>query len=349
MRRFLQVPLEWWGVLGGLALATSVALVPSGDGQAAAKEESPQPAQHKAYTEKVPGSDVKFDMVPIPGGSFDMGSPKGEAGRSADEGPQHPVKIQPFWMGKTEVTWDEYDIYRKENGVEEPKQNDERLKANADAITGPTPPYADETFGHGRDGHPVLCITHHAAMEYCRWLSVKTGKPYRLPTEAEWEYACRAGTKTAYFFGDDPKKLGDYAWFADNSEEQTHEVGTKKPNPWGLYDMYGNVAEWCLDSYKKDVYADSPANKVTLEPVLLPTANRFPNVARGGSWADEANRCRSATRRASDKSWIKRDPQRPQSIWWLTDAEFVGFRIMRPVEELPRLKGLRSKVTTASK
>src|SRR5207245_1517473 len=125
----------------------------------------------------------------------------------------------------------------------------------ADAVTRPTPPYADETFGFGRNGHPVICVTHHAAMEYCRWLSLKTGKTYRLPTEAEWEYAARAGTASAYFFGDDPKQLGEYAWYAANAEDVTHEVGKKKPNPWGLYDIYGNVAEWCLDTYKKDCYA----------------------------------------------------------------------------------------------
>jgi len=285
MRSLSQVPLGWCVLVAGVGFAVATVLLPSAGRQAVAREASPRPGNHKAYTETIPGSKVKFDMVPVPGGTFEMGSPKSEPGRSDDEGPQHPV----------------------------------------------------------------LCITHHAAMEYCRWLSAKTGKTYRLPTEAEWEYACRAGTKTAYFFGDDPKKLGDYAWFAGNAEDMTHPVGTKKPNPWGLYDMYGNVAEWCLDAYKKDAYAGFPADKLTLEPVLLPTGTRFPDVARGGSWADEANRCRSATRRGSDKSWIKRDPQRPQSIWWLTDAEFVGFRIMRPVEELPRLKGLRSRVTKESK
>src|SRR5260370_8751209 len=209
-------------------------------------------------------------MIAIPDGTFLMGSPASEQGRSEDEGPQHPIKIRPFWMGKTEVTWDEYDLFRKEKGVEAPEQNEERLKADADAITGPTKPYADETFGHGREKHPVLCITHHASMEYCRWLSAKTGKTYRLPTEAEWEYACRAGTKTAYCFGDDPKDLSDYAWFAKNSEELTHEVGQKKPNPWGLYDMYGNVAEWCLDAYDKDSYKKFPTHKPTRSPVLIP-------------------------------------------------------------------------------
>jgi formylglycine-generating enzyme required for sulfatase activity len=186
-------------------------------------------------------------------------------------------------------------------------------------------------------------------MEYCRWLSAKTGKTFRLPTEAEWEYACRAGTTTAYSFGNDPKTLGDYAWFADNSEEVTHPVGQKKPNAWGLHDMHGNVAEWCLDRYRKDSYSTFPIDKPTLGPVLMPTSDRFPNVARGGSWADPPGRLRSAVRRGSDKSWIKRDPQRPQSIWWLTDADFVGFRIVRPVVEQDNLKGLRSQVTRESK
>ncbi len=306
-----------------------------------------EPLKDKGYVETIPGSKVKFEMVPIPGGTFLMGSPPTESGRSDDEEPQHPVKIRPFWMGKTEVTWDEYDLFwKKEERTQKPARPQDK---RADAISRPTPPYADETFGHGREGHPVLCITHHAAMEYCRWLSVKTAKTYRLPTEAEWEYACRAGTKTAYSFGDDPKKLDEYAWNAKNSEDMTHPVGQKKPNPWGLHDMHGNVAEWCLDHYKKDYYATFPVDKLTPWPVLLPTADRFSHVARGGSWADEAAKLRSAARRGSEKSWIQRDPQRPQSIWWLTDAEFVGFRIVRPVEEQDILKGLRSKVTRDSR
>ncbi|MCS6852318.1 MAG: formylglycine-generating enzyme family protein [Gemmataceae bacterium] len=307
------------------------------------------PPDFKPYVETIPGTDIKFEMLPIPGGTYLRGSPEGEAGRGADEGPQHPVTIRPFWMAKTEVTWDEYNVWRAEVGVEENQQNEERLKADADALTGPTPPYADETFGHGKEGHPVLCITHHAAMEYCRWLSKRTGKVYRLPTEAEWEYACRAGAQTAYCFGDDPALLGDYAWYVKNSEDTTHPVGTKKPNRWGLCDMHGNVAEWCIDQYKKDAYAKAPRDKPVIGPVELPGPDRFPHVVRGGSWADEADMLRSAARRASDKSWIKRDPQRPQSIWWLTDAEIVGFRVVRPVEEQENLRGFKSKVTRESK
>jgi formylglycine-generating enzyme required for sulfatase activity len=305
--------------------------------------------EQKNYSETIPGTEVKFEMIAIPGGTFLMGSPATEPGRADDEGPQHPVQIRPFWMEKTETTWDEFDVYFKEMGVESPEENEKRIKEKADAITGPTKPYADETFGHGRDGpRPVMCITHHMAMEYCRWLSSKTGKLYRLPTEAEWEWACRAGTTTAYSFGDDPKKLDDYAWYAKNSEEDTHPVGQKKPNPWGLYDMHGNLAEWCVDMYQKDFYSGLPADKLSLGPVNLPTKARFSHVARGGSWTDDPNKLRSAARRGSEKSWIKRDPQRPQSIWWLTDAELVGFRIIRPVEEQQNLKGLRSLVTRES-
>jgi formylglycine-generating enzyme required for sulfatase activity len=330
-----------------LFLTTLCGVLPAPDPEAARAE--PPASGHKAYTDTIPDTKVTFDMVPIPGGEFLMGSPENEPGRNADEGPQHPVAIRAFWMGKYLVTWDEFDIWRKELGVGKPQQNDEKLKANPDALTGPTPPYVDERYGHGSEGHPAICMTNHAAMEYCRWLSNKTGKVYRLPTEAEWEYACRAGTKTAYSFGDDPKKLAEYGWYEGNSDEHTQKVGSKKPNPWGLYDMHGNVLEWCLDHYQKDYYSSFPTDKVTLSPVLLPTETRFSHVARGGAWTDNPAQCRSAARRGSDKSWIKSDPQRPQSIWWLTNTDFVGFRIVRAVEEQANLKGLRSKVTRTSK
>ncbi len=302
---------------------------------------------HKAYKETIPDTKVSFNMVAIPGGEFAMGSPAGEKGRKDDEGPQHPVKIRPFWMGKCEVTWDEFDLFwRARPGQKEDKEPDN--PKDADAVTRPTPPYADETFKKGREGKPVLCITWHSAMQYCRWLSVKTGKFYRLPTEAEWEYACRAGTKTAYFFGDDPKDLGEYAWFTDNSDDKTHDVGTKKPNPWGLYDMYGNVSEWCVDHYDAKYYTKFSLDKPALSPVLLPGEKVFPRAVRGGSWGDDAAGCRSASRLASELNWMAQDPQRPRSIWWLTDADFVGFRVVRAVEEQDNLKGLRSKITRQS-
>jgi formylglycine-generating enzyme required for sulfatase activity len=186
-------------------------------------------------------------------------------------------------------------------------------------------------------------------MEYCRWLSARTGKPYRLPTEAEWEYACRAGTKAAYSFGDDPAKLDEHAWFTDNADSKPHPVGQKKPNPWGLFDMHGNVAEWCIDHYVKDQYQKVAAEKqLVINPAVLPSERRFAHVVRGGSWDDEAPLLRSAARRASHREWLRQDPQRPQSIWWLTEAVFVGFRVVRPLDDKDPLINLPSKVTKES-
>jgi len=278
-----------------------------------------------------------------------MGSPPSEEKRSEDEGPPHKVQLAPFWMGKHEVTWDEYDQFafamdlkrKQAQGIDPSKPS--AGGSSADAVTRPTPPYADETFGFGRKGQPVICITHHSAMEYCRWLSAKTGKVYRLPTEAEWEYACRAGTTTAYSFGNDPGKLGEYAWYVDNAEKP-QPIGKKKPNPWGLYDMHGNVSEWCLDHYAPDIYSTLAKDQPVRGPVVLPTAKEYPYVARGGSWDDDADRLRTAARLASNLEWSVQDPQRPQSIWWHTDATFVGFRVVRPLEEQENLKGLKSLV-----
>jgi formylglycine-generating enzyme required for sulfatase activity len=315
--------------------------------------QEPPPAQSaasmKTYVETIPGTEVKFELVPIPGGTFLMGSPPSESNHAQDEGPQHPVQIAPFWMGSKEVTWDEYEQFafsldlkkKKREAVDPAKQSEWEKKA--DAVTRPTPPYADETFGFGRSGQPVICITHHAAMEYCRWLSAKTGKNYRLPTEAEWEYACRAGTKSAYFWGDDADKIDEYAWYVNNAEKPM-PIGKKKPNPWGLYDIHGNVAEWCLDHYVADAYKPYPTDKPTLVPVILPDAKEYPYVARDGSWDDDAPLLRSAARRASNLEWSVQDPQRPQSIWWHTDATFVGFRVVSPLNEQANLQGLKSPI-----
>ncbi len=291
----LQLSLRWILVPLGLAVMLGLLWQSPAVSQVPATLPVVEAATHKAFVEKLT-EDVSFEMLPIPGGSFLMGSPASEKGRGADEGPQHPVQVKPFWMGKFEARWDEYDLFWSKRPGGPPPRPDMSKKPDpkSDALTSPTPPYDDPTFGYGREGHAALAITHHAAMEYCRWLSKKTGKQYRLPTEAEWEWACRAGTSTAYSFGDDPKQLGDYAWYEENSDEKAHKVGQKKPNPWGLYDMYGNVAEWCIDRYRKDFYATLPQDKLSLIPFNPPTEDRYPNVARGGSWIDPPEKCRSA-------------------------------------------------------
>ena len=291
-------------------------------------------AEMKAYTNTIPGSQVSYGMVPIPSGEFVMGSPAKEAGRQADEGPQHKVKISPFWMGRCEVTWGEFEMFMfpdEERKFKDTIPTDPYVDKISDAVSRPTKPYVEMSFGMGKDGFPAISMTQHAANKYCEWLSGKTGHFYRLPTEAEWEYACRAGTTTAYSFGDDPSVLGDYAWYGKNSDFKYQKVGRKKPNPWGLYDMHGNVAEWCLDQYLPTY---KPEGSVSTDPWVRST-KPYPQVVRGGSWDDDPDKLRSSARRGSDKSWKQQDPQLPKSIWYHTDAQFLGFRIVRPLKVPP--------------
>ena len=301
---------------------------------AIADAEASTEAEMKPYEELLEHTDLKISMVPIRGGRFVMGSPEDEPDRGDDEGPRHEVEISPFWMSKFEITWDQYDVWGE--ATDQLRRQLLALPATprdllVDGVTKPTEPYTDMSFGMGKGDYPAICMTQHAARTFCRWLSAKTGRYYRLPTEAEWEYACRAGTTTAYSFGDDPDDLDEYAWHFGNSDGQYQKVGQKKPNPWGLYDMHGNVAEWVLDQYV-DHYAPAPAGGVTKDPLVVPQT-LYPRVVRGGSWDDDPDRLRSAARVASDESWKDQDPQIPQSIWYHTDAHGVGFRVIRPLDE----------------
>lgn len=287
-----------------------------------------QEQKPKDYTQNIAGSELTIDMVGIPAGEFLMGSPETENKRLEDEGPQHKVKLDAFWMSTHEITWDLYDLYlqRAVDDVDDPKKANE-IDVEVDAVAGATIPYVDMSLGMGKgEGLPIGNVTPLAASKFCEWLSAKTGHFYRLPTEAEWEYAARAGSKTAYHFGEDPTKLGEYAWFMDNSDDHYHKIGQKKPNPWGLYDMYGNVAEWTLDQYLPEAYKER--KKVTKNPHEVVT-DPYPWSLRGGSYYDPAEYLRSASRLGSTERWRMRDPQFPKSLWWNTDAPFVGFRIVR--------------------
>jgi formylglycine-generating enzyme required for sulfatase activity len=310
------------------------ALAASSVAYAAGSDEAKTEKEMQPYKQFISGTDVDFDMVPIPGGVFTMGSPASEKGHKPDEGPQYEAKIEPFWMGKYEVRWDEYDIWSFNLDIQRRKVLREKEGPHdpaADAVTRPTKPYTDMTFDMGHDGFPAICMTQVAAKMYCKWLSAKTGHYYRLPTEAEWEYACRAGTKTAYSFGDDATKMGDYAWYETNAKEKYHKVGLKKPNPWGLYDMHGNVAEWTLDQYNADFYAQMAKKPQPVFEPLAPPTKVYGRVVRGGSWDEEAPQARSAAREFSILEWKIQDPQIPQSIWYFTDAKHVGFRVIRPL------------------
>lgn len=299
----------------------------------------------KAYEEAVPKANGKrIALVAIPAGEFSVGSPDTEIGRKPDEGPQRKVKLDPFWMSSCEITWDLYRPFM-ENGKARNKDGtlnrDNQILTSdkvekkdgetvVDIVTQPTPPYMPMNLGMGDGyaaGYPAVSMTQHAASKFCQWLSAQTGHFYRLPTEAEWEYACRAGTATGYSFGSDAIALADHAWFSENSEYQYQPVGKKKPNAWGLYDMHGNVAEHCLDQYLPDSYGkltDGAAN-----PLNLPV-KRYPTVVRGGSWNDDAPALRSGARLGSDPAWKVIDPQLPKSLWYFTNAPWLGFRIVRP-------------------
>jgi formylglycine-generating enzyme required for sulfatase activity len=271
------------------------------------------------YKVTIPNTTTGYSMVSVPAGEFLMGS--SGAGAKADEQPQHKVRLDAFWMQAHEVTWDAYLMFMFADQAKEVGSPD----ALVDALSRPTAPFVEMSFGRGSSGFPAISMTQHAANKFAEWLSAKTGEFYRLPTEAEWEYACKAGTPT----GIGPGPVGDYAWFAANSGQAQftrgtyHKIGTKKPNAWGLYDMLGNVREWTLDQYAP--YTAQPAEN----PWVKSTAP-YPHAVRGGSWSDDEAGVSCTVRVQSDPSWKKQDPQLPKSIWYMTDAQWLGFRLVRP-------------------
>ncbi len=286
------------------------------------------------FTMEIPGTGEDLEMVAIPGGEFMMGSPGDEAGRAENEGPQRRVQVDPFWMGKYEITWNQFDLFANEVmadlETELASADQKEISIMADALSTPTQPYVDMTFGMGRDGYPAISMTHYAAVMFAKWLTAKTGNFYRLPTEAEWEYACRGGTETAYYFGNSAEDIDDHAWHRENSDRSYNQVGTKEPNPFGLHDMAGNLSEWTMDQYNEDYFkrldgepADNPWFKST---------ELYPRAVRGGSWQDDPADQRCAKRMGSDSKWKQLDPQFPKSLWWHTSAPFVGFRLVRPAE-----------------
>jgi len=268
--------------------------------------------QEKAepYKVTIPNTTVAYAMAPVAAGDFLMGS-----SAKPDQQPQHKVHVDAFWMQVHEVTWDEYRLFMFANQAGETGHKDGLV----DAISRPTRPYVEMSFGMGIDGFPAISMTQHAANKYAEWLSAKTGEFYRLPTEAEWEYACRAGTN------ENPSPVDDYAWYAKNSDGKYAKVAGKKPNAWGLYDMLGNVTEWTLDAY-------APYKESAQTNPWVAATQPYPQVARGGSWNDQADGLSCAVRVASDPSWKQQDPQLPKSIWYLTDAQWLGFRLVRPAK-----------------
>lgn len=303
------------------------------------------------FTETVPGTNAAIRMIAIPGGSFTIGSSPKEPYHRPDEGPQRTVRISPFFMGETEVTWQQYWAFYNET-MSEGRTPPEVIYANnsrpdVDAVSGPTPPFGFPDQGWGMGDRPAITMTHYAAETFCQWLSLKTGRKYRLPTEAEWEYAARAGTESPYFFEGDPRKyslkrtwnrwfgadtsiIGRYVVYAGNSRNQTEEPSSVAANPFGLKNMLGNVMEYCADWYVEDAY--TLLEDGMTDPRGPEDGTKF--VVRGGSYSDDASRVRCASRgHTLHDAWLRTDPQNPKSIWWYSDIKGVGFRVVCEVPE----------------
>lgn len=294
------------------------------------------------FTETIPGTGISFNMIAVQGGEFKIGSPPDEPFREEDEGPEVNVKVSDFFIGEIEVSWDEYLTFFSETSSEGRMSESELAEMEVDGITGPTPPWGDPSQGWGRGKMPAITMSHRAAEVYCEWLSSKTGKKYRLPTEAEWEYAARGGKQTAYFFEGSPKDyssetfwnkifgadtaiINSFAIYKENSRGRAHPPEAVLDNPFGVKHMLGNVAEFCSDYYSPDVYS-TYSDGIT-DPKGPASGEEY--VVRGGSFNADAADIRSADREHTQTTaWLKTDPQMPKSIWWYSDAIHVGFRVV---------------------
>ena len=297
------------------------------------------------HSQPIAETNQEIDLAAIPGGTFLMGG--GVYG-------QHEVELDPFWISKFEITWDQYNLFLEDSiedlrrelykvfynvdietadAVSAPTWTEEMLAVlreadiPADVISIPSPAWGDLSAGMGVSGYPAVNITHYAALMYTKWLTLKTGDFYRLPTEAEWEYACRAGLNenyTPYYTAN----IDQYAWHRDNSNRSYQPVNSKLPNSFGIYNMLGNVAEWTMDQFVEDYFEQlegEPANNPWFKPDQL-----YPRSVRGGSWMDQPEASSCLNRRGSDPSWKRNDPQLPKSLWWHTNAYHVGFRVVKP-------------------
>ena len=262
---------------------------PDAQGIAAGKQAKPPVTPSgstplKPFTLTLPGSVVKLEMIAIPGGNVTVGGKR--------------MAVKPFWIASTETTWEAFDVFTA-SGAPSPAYD--QTKYPADAVARPSKSYILPDLGWGHHGYPVINVSILSATMFCRWLSTQTGKKYRLPTEAEWEYACRAGNdKSAKPTAPQLDKL---AWDSDNSDNKSHPVGKKLPNAWKLYDMLGNVGEWAMDADNK--------------PLLC-----------GGTFLDKPEQVTPEARQRQTPEWQATDPQLPKSRWWLADGKFVGFRVV---------------------
>ncbi len=236
------------------------------------------------YTETLPESVVKIQMMPIQGGKLQVGA--------------KIVTVKPFWIATTETPWELFDVFTKSGPPSPPYDQTEFAP---DAVARPSRSYILPDLGWGHRGFPAINLSFTSVEMYCRWLSSVTKKKYRVPTEAEWEFACRAGAGSDWKI--DSANLESSAWYSANCNRRTKPVGTKSANSFGLFDMLGNVGEWATDEEGK--------------PVLC-----------GGTFKDDAAAMNPTARQRWSPKWQETDPQIPKSRWWLSDGPFVGFRLV---------------------
>jgi formylglycine-generating enzyme required for sulfatase activity len=290
---------------------------------------------------KKPGDEKTIGGVRVcwcPPGRFIMGSPRDEPERRPGEDQIEVTLSKGFWTAKFEATQGDWK-----------------------RVIGKLPGPLTAELPEG-DDYPVGNVNFAEAEGFCRKLTelarqsgqLPNNCEFRLPTEAQWEYACRAGTTTATSFGDRlSSKQANFKGKPYNGAEpgpslgRAAKVGSYPANAWGLHDMHGNVAEWCIDHYDAKFYGTLSLDKPSLLPFKAPSEKRYSYVVRGGSWIDAPERCRSAERANSIPDWQKKDPQIPQSIFW-NNADWVGFRVVRAVEEHETLKDVKSKITKQS-
>lgn len=311
------------------------------------------------YRQRIPGTDIEFPMVPVPGGVFLMGSPESEKGHEPDEAPQVKVRVAPMWVAQHEVSNREYeqycDLYTVFKEIERDSPAFVNLdRSRPDIVSAPTSVYDPELlFEYSpTPKHPAVSMTRYSAKQYTKWLSVITELQYRLPTEAEWEYACRGGEKGAYSWGGDAQQAGEYCWYfgeASNANADfNYELsppGQKLANAFGLKDMLGNVGEWTVDAYSPDTYKrlhemqKKSGKPVSVDRAVLWPVKDKPGVVRGGSCESDLADLRCAARlHSKNKEWQSYAVMFPPSPWWYSGGptQTIGFRVFRSYESLPK-------------
>jgi len=307
----------------------------------------------RTRTLTIPGTTVTLDLIEVPA---DVAQGDGGSGEVRQGGGS-------LWVGRTEVTWDQYDIFVY--GLDRPAE----VAAGTDAVARPSKPYVPPDRGFGHAGYPAVGMSHRAAEAFCEWLTAllfppseqgRTSARFRLPTEEEWARLALAGDKGLFACEVEPECLLEHAWFAENSDRSTKPVATRKPNALGLHDVHGNVAEWVRNAHLRPTSATTPtadplpgssgaarsapaapattAPDATAPDATAPAPRSRPAptpVAKGGSYLDSAAQCAVDVDLRQTSAWNQSDPQIPKSAWWLADCSFVGFRVVLEVLEEP--------------